>query len=224
MKIITLVPCGSEMPSMTAYSLAQMQAQTVAAFSELQVQVGMAMEIGTYIHQARQSLLQAAIADGADFVLWVDSDMTFPEDAVVRLLAHKHPVVGINYSQRAFPPDFTAVKRMPRKRGEIGQKLVTGPDSEGLEEVDAMGFGLVLMEVAALAKLPDPDNVPWFFFEQRWPGDHVGEDVWFCRLLREMCGLTLYVDHDLSRECGHVGQYEYRTFMAAQARAEGLFN
>ncbi len=211
MKIVVLVPAMSHCPSMFTYDLANMMMTTASVLPE-DWELGIFMHVTTYIHQSRQQLLEGAIAEGADYVLWIDSDMRFPADALVQLLQHDENVVGINYSQRtAKAPDFIAIKHVPEKQGDLGVKLATTEESMGLEEVDAMGFGFVLINVKALRGLPDPGRTPWFWYEQRWPGDHVGEDVYFYRMLRNLCGQKIYVDHDLSKECAHIGDFEFRT-------------
>lgn len=214
MRIAILVPTHESVPALFAYDLAQMQATTLATFPE-GLELGLYMEVGTYVHQARESLLRQAIEDGAHFALFLDSDMRFPPDALLRLLAHGSPVVGINYAQRGVPTDFVAIKRVPEEPGQIGEKLVTNEDSTGLEDVDAMGLGVCLIETAAVRRLPEDE--PLFWFDRRWPGDHIGEDVYFFRALRGV-GIQPRVDHDLSKECGHIGHFTFQTIHAALER------
>ena len=33
--------------------------------------------------------------------------------------------------------------------------------------------------------------------------------MYFCRLLQK-AGVPIYVDHDLSKECGHLGSFDFR--------------
>lgn len=207
-KIVILVPSHDLCPVTFAADLAQMYMTTAQALQE-GVNLGLFVLPGTYIHSARQSLLEGAIAEGATHVLFLDSDMRIPPDALINLLAHNKQMVGINYSQRFSPPDFVAIKKADYE-GSKSEKLVTDDESTGLEEVDAIGFGCVLIRCDALQSLPKKD--PWFFFE--WSSKHrrqqVGEDVWFCRLVKKV-GVTIYVDHDLSKRCRHIGSFEYTT-------------
>jgi hypothetical protein len=203
-RIAVLVPTHDYAPALFAYDLAQMQAHTVASFGE-GAEVGLYFEVGTYVHQARESLLRQAVADGAHYALFLDSDMRFPPDTFVRLLDHGKPFVGINYSRREFPPTFTAAK--------AGELLVTSRESRGLEKVDSIGFGACLIETAILGRLPA--DRPWFWFDRTEAGDDIGEDVYFCGLLKD-AGAPPFVDHDLSRACGHIGNF---TFLCAHAEA-----
>lgn len=222
--ILVCIPAHYKCHSLFTYSLTQMTNLTIAVLGP-QHDVGVAMNIGTYVHKSRTELLQAALNADATHVLWVDSDMRFPADALLRLLRHQVPVVGINYAKKDMPPEFVAIKRVPEAEaaeGDYGAFLRTDEKSTGLEEVDAVGFGLVLMETAALADLPDPGKDPWFWYKQTSDGRTIGEDVYFCKyMLQERLGQRIFVDHDLSWECSHIGDFEYRCAHAALAEDDG---
>lgn len=208
-KIALAMPSHDNVPVYFAQDLASLVMHTVAHLPE-GVQFGVNLCAGTYVHSARQSLVEALCRSGVTHILWIDTDMRFPRDALFRLLKHDKPIVGINYSKRSFPTEFVAIKKIGWNDGEPSLRLNTLKDSTGLEEVDAIGFGLVLMRTSVLANLPDPKDKPWFWFD--WvPGvGQVGEDVYFCELLRKH-GHTIYVDHDLSKACAHIGMHEYTT-------------
>lgn len=208
-RIAICLPTHDMVPALTMYDLAGMTLHTGATLvaDGIIEDLGMNLSAGTYVHRSREALAEGVVESGAEYILWVDSDMRFPRDALARLLLHDKDVVGINYSKRGVPPEFVAVKDVGWEEGEVGVPCVTGPDSTGLEKVEAIGFGLVLMRTDVLRQTAD--DRPWFWFENGENG-HIGEDVYFCRLLNE-AGFDIYVDHDLSRECSHVGQLEYRT-------------
>jgi hypothetical protein len=187
-----------------AFDLAQL-VMTTQAYVPEGTQLGLTMAAGTYVHSARQELVEALVQQGVSHILWIDSDMSFPKDALIRLMERNEPVVGINYSLRGLPPDYVAIKRI----GVPSEKLATTEDSTGLEQVEALGFGLVLTRIDALRKLPPMADGPWFNFDwlnesRQW----VGEDVYFCKLLGA-AGVPIHVDHDLSKECSHIGSFEY---------------
>lgn len=222
LRIMVATPSHDTVPVMWAYDYASMAAHSTAAFTanllehpESVFEFGLTMVQGTYLHVMRQELMEGALATRASHVLWIDSDMRFPKNALLRLLAHNKAMVGINYSQRGISangtaPDFVAVKSV-----EPGQKLRTSPLSVGLEEVEAIGFGLVLMDMRRVG--PALGERPWFDFGRRPDGGLIGEDVYFCQKLRA-AGVPIHVDHDLSRECAHIGQFEYRTDHVATLR------
>lgn len=152
----------------------------------------------TYIHVGRELFLEAARKQGATHVLWLDTDMSFPRTAAVQLFLHDQPIVGCNYRVRQPSGLFTAQRD--------NQRIPTLETSTGLEEVEAMGFGVVLMRTEIVLDVPRP----WFRHGLNAQGGDIGEDIMFCRALRE-AGYPIYIDHDLSKEIGHVGQHTYAT-------------
>lgn len=154
----------------------------------------------TYIHCGRELVLEAAIRRGMSHLLWLDTDMSFPRSAAVQLYAHERAIVGCNYRTRRQGSDkFTALR-------EDGSTVETLEHSRGLEEVGALGFGCVLMQLDVVSRL----HRPWFRHGLNEQLGDVGEDIMFCRALRQ-AGHAIHLDHDLSKEIGHVGTYTYRT-------------
>lgn len=218
MKIAIVMPSHEYVPFTFTVDLASLVAFTMASMPE-GVTFGIVGKCGTYIHDTRQSLLTDALRDDCDYILWLDTDMRFPPDAFERLMGRHKDIVGINYAKRGLPTSFVALKTVPE--GETkGTTCLTLPDSTGLEEVEGLGFGMVLMRTAALSGMPDPAHEPWFqnvhLGENRW----MGEDIFFCKLFREHTGRKIFVDQDLSKECAHTGAFEYRPEHAAIELAE----
>ncbi len=222
-KLAILLPTHEKVDALFAFDLAQMVSLTMSVMPADQGHdLGIIMMTNTYIHQARQELLQNALADGVTHVLWLDSDMRFPPDAFLRLLQREVPFVGINYAKRRMPPKFVGIKKFPRSEDEQGQYLDTLESSEGLEECDILGFGCFLMETATLVNLPDPDDTPWFMHGKTELGAPIGEDAWFCRyMIQDALGGRIFCDHDLSKRCGHLGQFEYKTYQVEAAQTVG---
>lgn len=155
------------------------------------------MDLGTLLPDMRNTLAEQSIKMGATHILWLDNDMNFPEDTIERLYRHGKPIVGANYSQRKEPAKPVAAKN--------GVWVYTEEDSTGLEQVDFVGMGCMLVETAVYEHLPKPwHTLGWN------PNKNtiVGEDVYFCRKAAGI-GADVFIDHDLSKELGHVG---YRTF------------
>jgi len=203
------IPTHSMCAAGFMYDLAQMCAYTGLAMGKTdKLNMHLAMVQQTYVHTARQELAERAFQRDVSHILWLDSDMRFPKDTLLRLLAHDLPIVGVNYSTRGVPAEFVAIKRTSVDHDDGGARLKTLDSSAGLEEVEALGFGCVLMRTDILANIGEP---PWFFFEWLPNTAHrqVGEDVYFCRKARK-AGWKIYVDHDLSKEVRHVGSFEYR--------------
>lgn len=167
-------------------------------------------DLGTLLPEMRNALAKVAIQQGATHILWIDSDMTFPPNTIERLLAHGEPIVGASYSQRKEPCKPVAAKD--------GVWVYTEEDSTGLQEVDFVGMGVMLVET----RVYDYIDEPWHM--TAWSekaGYTIGEDVYFCRKARAV-GAPTFIDHDLSKEVSHLGWKHYRVSDAVAWRPELL--
>lgn len=158
---------------------------------------------GSILPQLRERVVKKAIEDGATHVLFVDSDQTFPADTLRRLIAHNKPIVAANVATKSSPSAPTA--RI--KGGDKGVPLCTKPESAGLERVWRIGTGVMLIDLNV--KSHKGMEAPWF--PMRWEDtlqDWVGEDWGFCEKL-DAAGVPIYIDHDLSKQVGHIGTLSY---------------
>jgi hypothetical protein len=199
------IASGDRWHSLFGLSLANMSVQMASKRLPTYENISMSynMVSTSLLHQSRQLLVEKALIEThATHILFVDTDQTFPADTVHRLAAHGKMVVGANIVQRKIP-------MVPCAIGLDGKRLWTKPDSTGLEEVGMLGTGLVLINTKVFKAL----EAPFFLqpFDEKF--GFVGEDTYFCNKLRE-AGIKLWVDHDLSKEVGHLGQFEY-TFPVA---------
>lgn len=210
-KVAVLIPSADQMSSLSALSLAEMAAFTGASIVAMgAIDLSFHLVKGTYIDIARTTLAKKAIQGGATDLLWLDSDMIYPCDLLLKLIQHNKDIVGVNYTTRRMPIRSVAFKRMdPNHKDHV--RLVTGPDSTGLEEVEAIGFGCVLMKTDVFNYVEMPVFQTSFSAPVETPdaGFWEGEDVYFCRKIRA-AGLKVYVDHDLSKKIGHVGEFVFR--------------
>jgi len=210
--VVVAVPCQSDVKAYFCYDLAQMMAYTATRYSVPGVidNMALAMQVGTYVHTARMALAAAAMQQEMDYVLFLDSDMRFPPDTLARLLARNLPMVGCNYVSRKYPVRYIGVEKVADPESEEkGTLLTTARDSTGVEECDALGFGVMLIRRDVFEALPDPREQPWWWYE--WMPKHnsqIGEDVYFCRLVRE-AGVPIHVDHDLSKQIKHLGDEQF---------------
>ncbi|MGB3830884.1 MAG: hypothetical protein WA975_03360 [Mesorhizobium sp.] len=154
-------------------------------------------DLGTLLPDMRNTLARKSIELGATHILWLDSDMIFPEDTIERLYQHGKPIVAASYSQRKEPAKPVAAKD--------GVWVYTEEGSSGIEKVDFVGMGCMLVETAVYEAMDEPWHcLGW----NEAKGTIVGEDVYFCRKAAQV-GAETWIDHDLSKEIGHIG---YRTF------------
>ena len=202
MKVAILIPVNESVKAVTAQCLARMVSKTYLA--QLSGPAGaISPVLETFIWSSssiaynRRRLVILALEWGADYVLWVDGDMAFPPDALLRLLAHGKAVVGTNYRRR----DVESV--LPTAaRTRAGERSLLIPSGSGLEEADHIGFGFCLIEARVLRALKMPMFLEGVAADGLSP---TGEDVHFFERVRE-AGFAVHVDQALSMESGHIAE------------------
>jgi len=181
--------------SLTAMILATTTLPNVGAFAGLKLSYTL---LSGHLLLARDQLVKTALANGADKIFWIDADQTFPPDTLIRLLARNLPVVGANY-----------VRRGGAGGGPLATALSGGPvfttiekaKAQEVEEVAALGLGLVLMDAAIFRDM----SWPWFEMEWLEGGSIRSEDHLLFARIRES-GIPVHVDHGLSWQIGHVSE------------------
>lgn len=201
MKVAICLPCRDMVHTSFAYDLSRMMALWAAENVPKGHQLMIFTSQGTLIVNQRASLAQTALDAGADYILWLDTDMRFPKDTLKRLLAHDKPIVAANYATRRIPVDTVAFSRV----GDQWETIKSKPESKGLEEVVAVGMGVMLIKTDVLRKM----ERPWFSIGYH-PDTHEysGEDIYFCVRAKKF-GFPVLIDHDLSKEVKHVGMLEF---------------
>lgn len=159
----------------------------------------------------RHRLVSRAFEWEATHLLFWDSDVKAQEDCIVKLLNHNVPVVAANYPTKEVESRPTAY---------IDDENYIGPcwtqeQHSGLQEISSCGFGLMLIDMRVFEKL----SLPFFQFTPQAP-DFIKtetEDVFFCRKVREL-GLPIYIDHDVSQNIAHIGDWEYTNRLSDMAQ------
>ena len=183
-KILICVPAMDMVATGFAQSLAMLQKggnETAIMF-----------EVGSLIYEARNKLAKQAIAMGADYTMWFDSDMIFKPDTMVRLLAHDVPMVSGAYFRRSPPYHLVAFDECDaetRKWSDLDLPTET-------VQCGGVGFGCVLVKTEVLFEVAARYKT-WFE-----PVNGFGEDLSFCWRARQ-CGYDILLDPTVT--CGHVG-------------------
>ena len=192
MKTMVAVPCMDTVQTEFADSLLKMRP------------VGMMMHCFmpcSLIYKSRNDLGQLAIRERADYVLWIDSDMIFPTDLLVDLMADldegRDIVAAVCHMRRPpFRPVFYKKLRMGLTPAENEYENYDDYPTDGPFKVEACGFGCVLMKteifVSVFAK----------FGQMFTPIANCGEDIAFCWRARQ-CGYKILADPSIG--LGHVG-------------------
>ena len=166
------------------------------------VKVNCAFNIGSVITIARRNLTDIFLKSDFSHIWWVDSDMKFPIDAPLRLLARNKDIVGVNYRRRRFPnPNFTGMVGSPGSYSEFQ----TTDNSPAMEMCDVLPHGLVLVRRKVYETIPHPHYLQEYIPELNL---EIGEDIYFCQKALA-AGFEVWCDQELSKESAHIGIFHF---------------
>ena len=210
-KILIAIPCMDKVDTGFCSSLVTM------AYRHAVDGCGFAFYTSSLIYDSRNCLALEALQNNTDFVVWFDSDMTFGQDILERLFIAMEDtgadmVSGLYF--RRVPPHSPVV--FPHFKVDEGRGLASWDGYEGeltgRKEVDAVGFGCVLMKTEVLKGVHAKYND---FFS---PIGKVGEDLSFCWRAKQ-AGYKLVCDFDI--QLGHMGN---KLFTIEDFKKEGISN
>lgn len=155
-------------------------------------------------HQARNIACEDALREGADYLLFVDSDMDFPSNTLERLKALDADVACVDMWSRGWPSFRTVQISHPNGDGTHQTRAVPIEQSHPVPgepgvvlDIDVCGMACTLIKTSLLVKMKERfEDQPWF-----WAAKH-GEDATFCFNAKEV-GATLRCDFGLV--AGHWG-------------------
>lgn len=158
------------------------------------------MDASTILLTQRERLATFGRDTGAEYLLWLDSDIVAPASTALRLLAHNESIVAANYIRRQLPAKGVAYETI----GDWEDPLPFEPRDE-LIPVEGVGMGCMLMRADIFDRIPKP----WFEFG--WSpesNDHLGEDMILCQKMSQ-AGYTVKIDTNLSMELRHLGTWAF---------------
>jgi glycosyltransferase involved in cell wall biosynthesis len=195
-------------------------AVSLARFAQMASQHGIDVQIGSIcgcsvVSRARNLLVQDLLESQCDYLLFIDSDINFEPEAILRLMVWaEDPKKGI-------------VAAVPRVR-DVNTTYIADLDYDENGELTMNGMGLVRgQRVATAFMLVRREvfvtligaNPEWTYWDKRagknlsavfdfdvTPEGYIGEDFLFCDRAREH-GFEVWIDPTIS--LGHMGVQEY---------------
>jgi hypothetical protein len=195
-KLAVLVPCRDMLHS--AFSKCLVELVKLNTMNGIDTHV--VYDASTVLLTQRERLAMEAQNIGAEYMLWLDSDMVFPATTAMRLMAHNESVVAANYIRRQLPAKGVAYETI----GDWQNPLLFEPQDD-LVAVEGVGMGCMLMKTSIFSEIPQP----WFEFG--WTpesNDHLGEDMILCQKMAQQ-GHTVKIDTHLSMEMRHLGTWAF---------------
>jgi hypothetical protein len=195
-KLAVLIPCRDVLHSAHAMSLAEM-----VKFNTMNdIDTHVFMDASTILLNQRERLAQEAVNLGAEYCLWLDSDIVFPATTAARLMSHKEDIVAANYVRRQLPAKGVAYEKIGDWQNPLPFEVY-----DDLVPIEGIGMGCMLMKTEIFTQL----DKPWFDFG--WTpesNDWLGEDMILCQKIGNL-GYTIKVDTVLSQELRHLGTWAF---------------
>lgn len=155
--------------------------------------------LGSVVSQQRNELVDSALSINATHIIWLDSDMHFPDNVFYELNKHNTDIVAATYSTRIKPQKSVAFI----DKDDLSKRLPIS--NTGLEQVFAVGMGCVLTKAEVFKEIPKP----WFFHVWNEDTQDIsGEDIYFCKQANDT-GFEIFVDCSISKHVAHYGMKAY---------------
>lgn len=174
------------------------------------LKIGCWRQPGANLLDNRNTCVNLAKKYEAKYIFFVDADMIFPKDTLVRLLSRQVDIVGALYFNRSRPFTPNACYYRNKKWEPISNWR------HGLlDDLDGIGTGLMLIKMEVFEVVPKPHWVFPYFEDMDGYG---GEDYYFCQKAKEHA----YKIHlDTTIDTGHMGRYpfgrqDYELYKAAE--------
>jgi hypothetical protein len=201
MRVAILMPARGQMEVATAFDLVAMCAYTIKTTKH---DIDLFTSSGTLIFDQRNKLVETALENKADYLLFVDADMRFPKDTLKILMAHDKDIIGVNATTRSEPVKPTAKNFIVNEDQSVDWLPIYSNARSGIEKADGIGCGVMLVKTKVFKAMEEP----YFYFEQLGNNKILGEDIYFCIKAKD-AGFDTWLDHDLSKGIKHIGQYVY---------------
>lgn len=170
------------------------------------------LTVGEEVATARNNIAKNALERGAEYLFFIDDDVTIPNFAAQRMMwlmenNEDWDLLSGIYVTKTSPPE----------------PLIFGTETGGgafwdwrcgeIFPIGGCGLGCALIRVSALEKVEEP----WFAWKEEGDGFNKGgegEDLHFCRRLREAGGTLMADGHVL---CGHIDNKKNEMFRLDRA-------
>jgi hypothetical protein len=169
------------------------------------------------VNRARNSCAAKFLAGNATHLMFVDADIQFNPQDIVKLVGHDKDIVGGIYPQKTLPPKM------------VVNTLKDGRQEGDLVEVGTLGTGFMLIkrsvfeqmisegaqkytDAIGLSSVENDHQYDFFNCTIDTQGRYLTEDWSFCRRWRELGG-TIWADTTVA--LAHVGYYRFQPDMGA---------
>lgn len=160
-----------------------------------EVELEFCMISNSLIYDAREYIAEEFMKSSSEYLMFIDSDMTFHPQSIQFLARHNKEFVTAKAFKRVPPYQPCFYTKVEYNDGvpHLETPIKYG---EGLLKIEGAGLACALIKRSAFEKIEKP-----YFF----PYPNVGEDLTFCLKLKE-AGVEMFCDTTL--QFGHLAQIE----------------
>ena len=155
------------------------------------------------IAENRNTCIAEAIKIGAEYLLFIDTDMIFPPDAIQRFQMHNKPIVSAVAVTKGYPYKPNLYKKV----SDVGwAPIIKGLTGGHLVKVDCVGGAFMLIRIKDIKHIPPPwfsqppvlHHVIWEEIQRLWNEQGVDRN--------KVCDdiVNLYRKHN--KQAGNIGE------------------
>jgi GT2 family glycosyltransferase len=198
-RILIAIPSAGSIEPETFVSIYNMD-QPVDIDTELKI------FYGYLIDDVRNRIVDYAIEEKFDGILFIDSDMKLPKDTLIKLVNQNKDIISGLYIRKKEDKKIIELflkNQYPNKDGKIMRNVEEFDIlNKNIIEVDACGFGCVLVKTHVFFKI----GYPYFKVIILDKNNITGEDIDFCIKAKNR-NFKIHALADL--KIGHIGKKEY---------------
>ena len=161
------------------------------------------MSYDALVQRSRNDLIKIAVENNFDDIIWIDADIEWNPNWIIKLLKYNFDVIGGTYRKKTDEKELYTVKKIDEIKIE-----------KDILKVDGLGTGFLRMSKKAFTALWDCSNeyknenvIGRMVFDVVIDnGELIGEDILVCKKLKEL-GFDIYLD--ITMTCNHIGNKKY---------------
>lgn len=165
------------------------------------------MAYDALVQRARNDLIATAINSNCDDMIWIDADIEWEPEWLLKLLNYSEDVVGGTYPKKSLTEEQYVCK--------INLENKFTKNDNGLILVESLGTGFLKLSKKAFTYLwnnskpyiHNNKECRWIFEVKIQDGDIISEDVLMCQRLKEG-DFKVYLDPSMT--CNHIGAYKWQ--------------
>jgi GT2 family glycosyltransferase len=161
---------------------------------------------GVRTDKNRNQIVDKFLKDGYDYLLFLDTDMTYPKDIIIKYIESGKELIGCVYFKRV-PPHHPVLYKFSNNSDTPFSTIDPISLPQGVPvEVDGLGTGGMFIKRSVFEKLEAAGRDPWFKYGDNYhlpykTANQTTHDLMFCKKAKDI-GIEIFVHTGVY--CGHL--------------------